>query len=237
MKWLRRLLLAAFVPASLALAVLAVPQPLFAHRMEHGQWQVWSDRPIDPAMAGVLDDAARRLSRSELYDPGERFRIFICNEPWRLALYSQRFGSGMGGLADGWLTRNIYLREADIPRNRIVPPEGELADADVRPLSYFVAHEATHILESRAFGRLMAVRSPTWLTEGYADYVGKGGDFDYEENRRRLAAGDRALDPLKSGLYRRHHLLVAYAIERQGRSVRDLFADPPREEDLLRALR
>src|SRR3546814_3972410 len=90
----------------------------------------------------------------------------------------------VGGVADTLLTQNIYLREADIGANRIVPPRGTLADADQRSLSYFVAHEATHIVQSRALGRLLKWH-PEWLVEGYADYVAKAGDFDFEENRDR----------------------------------------------------
>ena len=237
MRFVRRLLFLALLLAGIAVAVLAFPQPNFAYSTSHRQFDVWSDRPIPPQIAAVLDDAARRLERSELYDADQRFRIFFANDDWRMALYSQRFSSAMGGVADTWLTRNIYIRRSDIAANRLFAPTGELADAQVRPLSYFIAHEAAHIMESRAFGRLTAILHPRWLREGYADYVGKGGDFDFEDNRARLLAGDRALDPVRSGLYRRHHLLVALLIDRDGLSVRQLYAEPPEEEALLRRLR
>jgi hypothetical protein len=205
--------------------------------VEHGPYQVWSDRPIHPNIRPVLDDATRRLRTSELHSPDQRFRIFICNEPWRMALYSQRFSSAMGGVADTWLTRNVYLRESDIANNRLIPPEGELADAPVRPLSYFIAHEAAHILAARAFGRLVALNTPSWVMEGYADHVGKGGQFSLDENLRRLKADDPFLDPFASGLYRRHHLLVAYALEHKGYSVEQLFSNPPDEQALIRELK
>ena len=139
-------------------------------------------------------------------------------------------------MADNWLTRNIYLREADVAANRLIPPHGRLADADVRPLSYFIAHEATHIMQSRTFGRLMKFRSPAWLIEGHADFVGKAGAFDFEENRRLLREGDARLDHARSGLYRGYHLMVAMLIEKDGYTIRRLFADPPHEADVMRAL-
>jgi len=73
-------------------------------------------------MMSVLDDTTRRLRTSELHDPGVTFNIFICNEPWRMWLYSQRFDASIGAVADNWLTRNIYLREADVAANRLSRP-------------------------------------------------------------------------------------------------------------------
>jgi hypothetical protein len=237
MRFLRRLVKLLLVLAALYVAVLAFPQPNFNHRMTYGQYEVLSDRPIPPQIRQVLDDVTRSLERSELYSPGERFRIFFCNEDWRMALYSQHFSSAPGGVADGWLTRNVYIRRSDIAANRLFAPQGRLADAEARPLSYFIAHELAHVLQSRAFGRFMALRHPRWLREGYADYVGKGGAFDLEANRRLLIAGDPALDPGRSGLHRGYHLLVAWLVDRDGRSIRDVYRDPPGEAALLARVR
>ncbi|HEX8217226.1 MAG TPA: hypothetical protein VF577_07155 [Allosphingosinicella sp.] len=237
MRILRRLFVLLALIAAAAIAVLAVPEPNFEHRTHYGQFEIFSDRPIPPQIRTVLDDVTRRLEHSELYSTDQTFRIFFCNDDWRMALYSQRFSSAVGGMADTWLTRNIYIRRSDIAANRLFPPTGVLADAEARPLSYFIAHEATHAMQSRAFGRLMALRSPEWLVEGYADYVGKGGGFGLEENRARLAAGDPLLDPERTNIYRRHHLLVAWLIDREGLSARRLFADPPEEEAVLRRVR
>jgi hypothetical protein len=229
-----RILLVAVLAVAVGLIVLCTPQPLFAHHLTYGRYQVWSDRPIEPQIAGVLDDVTRRISRSAIYSPDQRFRIFICNDQWRLALYSERFSGGMGGVADTAFTRNVYIRRADIPRNRLIPPHGWKAAMSDRPLSYYLAHELTHVMESRAFGRGSSVRYPDWLNEGYADYIGKGGRFDMAKNAADLRAGVREMDPTASGLYRRYHLEVAYLLDRQGMTIRQLYADPP-DEAALRA--
>lgn len=232
---------AAIVLLSVALlyvCVLAYPDPLFSYRTEYRGFEVHSDRPIDPGIARVLDDATRRLKTSELTQPGDRFRVYFCNSSWRLWLYSQHFSAQAGGEADTWLTRNIYIRSSDIARNRIHSPgAGEILDAPQRPLSYYVAHEATHILESRAFGRAMILRYPTWLVEGYADYVGKGGDFDFAQNRKLLIQDSAPLDYARSGLYRRFHLEVALLLDKKHLSARQVFSDVPREGDLLDILK
>ena len=217
---------------TVGLGILAIPQPLFAYHLQYRNYEIWSDRPIDPAIRQVLDDATRRLASSELFDPEAPFRLFFCNEDWRMRLYT----GAAGGVADNWLTRNIYLREADIAANRIIPPSGRLADAGHRPLSYFIAHEAAHIMQGRAFGPALKLTHPRWLIEGHADYVAKGGDFAFEENRRLLRQADPRLDYARSGLYRRYHLMVALLLDKQGRPLQRLFAEPPSEAEIVRTL-
>jgi len=218
--------------------ILAFPQFIFSHHLTYGNYEVWSDQPIAPDISKVLDDATRRLRTSELYEPDRRNKVFFCNTPWRMFIYSQRFTDRIGGSADSWLTENVYIRSSDIAANRIHSPDaGSILDADQRPLSYFIAHEITHIMESREFGRLMYILHPEWLTEGYADYIGKGGDFSFEENRKLLAENSPLLDHTKSGLYRRFHLEVLFLISKKGMTVKQIFANPPHEGAVLELLK
>jgi len=233
-----KILLLAIVPCLAALVSIGInPTPLFAHSLEYGQFILKSDRPIEPEWRLVLDDAKRRLISSDLYDPNAQLRIFVCNESWRLWLYTR--STSVGGFADTFVTRNIFLRESNATENRIIPPSGTLADADVRPLSYFIAHEATHVMQSREFGRLMSLRSPIWLVEGHADVVAKAGEFDVKRNRRRLVEGDPFLDKAyaRRGLYLRYHLMTDMATKGMGRSVQDVFASPPDTNKILAALK
>lgn len=234
----RRILASIAVPTGALLALLAYPDPAFAYAYRYGPYEIRSDRPIAPGMSRVLDDATRRLATSALLRPDDRFRIFVCNEPWRLALFAR--STSVGGVADAVATRNIYLREIDADANRIVIPAawGGLADAEDRPLSYFVAHEAAHILQSRRFGCLAVLRLPKWVTDGHADLVAKAGDFDLTANAELLRRGDRIVSEeySRTGLYRRYHLMVSAAL-REGWTVERLFAEPPAEEHALRAAR
>ena len=229
MKWMLAaigLLLFAYI------GIAAYPQPVFAYHTTHDNYQVWSDRPIPPQIAAVLDDATRRINTSDLYDKSIPIKIFVCNSPWRLWLYGMNFSTRVGGATDTWLTRNIYIRASDIPANRIHSPgAGPIADAGQRPLSYFIAHEVAHNIESRAFGRLVMIRYPQWLTEGYADHIGKGGDFDLDANYQLYRARSPELDFGKSGLYRGFHLRYLL-LSKQGLSTRQMFAKPPTELEL-----
>ncbi|MEO1250853.1 MAG: hypothetical protein AAFW81_00725 [Pseudomonadota bacterium] len=233
---LRLAALGAVILAGLGVGLSMYPDPLFPHEYRYGSFVVRSDRPIEPGWDAVLGDAKRRLATSALYDPDAVFRLYVCNAPWRLWFFTRN--KQVGGFADTFMSRGIFLRESVAGENRIVPPGDSLADADARTLSYFIAHEATHILQSRAFGRLMSVRSPRWLVEGYADHIAKAGAFDAADNRRRLREGDALLTETaaRRGLYRRYHLMVEHALAGADGSIHRLFADPPREGELLRAL-
>jgi len=102
-----------------------------------------------------------------------------------------------------------------------------------RTLSYFIAHEIMHTLLARRLGIVKHWRLPAWKNEGYADLVAKGGDFDYKQAREQLRRGDRELDPKRSGLYLRYHLLVAYLLDHKGITVDNLLNrdfDPARLE-------
>lgn len=210
--------------------VIAFPEPAFSYKADYRNYQVWSDEPIPKEIDQVLDDVSRRLRSSPLHDPARPVKIFFCNEPWRMRVYGMHFSTRFGGVADVWLTRHVIIRASDIAANRIKPPgAGPIADARQRPLSYFIAHEITHTDISRKYGRTVMLRYPEWLLEGYADYIGKGGDFDFDANHAQFLAGARELDRRRSGLYRGYHLKVAYLLDKQGWTLERLFAAPPGE--------
>jgi hypothetical protein len=212
------------------------PQPLFVQHARHGQFEVWSDQPLPASLAPVLDDAMRRMRTSELAHPDDAYHVFICNASWRIWLFGGHFSERVGGFADTVITRNIYIRAADFNNNRLLLwPGAVMADPELRPLSYYIAHEAAHVMESRAFGRLMYLRHPVWLTEGYADYVGKGGQFDFEETRQLLLLG--RLNARNGNLYRQFHLQVYQLVDRQKMDIRRVFDAPPDEAAILAALR
>lgn len=237
-RWLSAGAVALLALALLCILAIVFPQPAFGYRIAYQNYEVWSDRPIPPAIVPVLDDVTRRWRTSPLYERTTPAQIFICNAPWRMWLYGMHFSTRFGGVADVWLTRHVVIRAADIEANRILPPgPGPIADAAQRPLSYFIAHELAHADVSRRFGRTMILRYPEWLLEGYADYVAKAGDFDYAANRAAFIAGAPEMDRRKSGLYRGYHLKVAYLLDQQGWSLERLFAEPPADEDLARWLR
>ena len=91
-----------------------------------------------------------------------------------------------------------------------------------RTLTYFIAHEIMHTLIADELGAIAYWRLPDWKNEGYSDYIAKGASFDFDHALALLRSGAREMDPLKSGLYLRFNLLVAYLLELKGISVHDM---------------
>jgi hypothetical protein len=200
------------------LLLLAFPEPLFAYKFASGNLTLYCDDPIPPEGASVLADVQRRLERCPLYAGRPHEYIFVCRHTWRFDLLANR-NSGAGGLAYGFAPWNVFLRRADIARNILFRRDGRTPSGPDRPLSYFIAHEITHNLTQRFLGPWAYWHLPVWKREGYADYVGKGGDFDFKKNLALFRAGDPSLDPRGSGLYLRYQLLVAELLDRRKMTV------------------
>lgn len=220
------------------IGILLFPTILFAHKVEYRQCVVYSDSSIDSNIAKVIDSALTRMSKSELYDASQQFRLFICNDLWRFGFFTQ--GSTLAGaVAQYDFTRDIFFRPCDIPNNKIKPAKAwyfsnrPFAFKD-RPLAYYFAHEMTHIMQSRYTGR-GSWKYPVWLTEGYADYVGKSEDFNVQENLRLWHNKAPELDPSK-GLYRLYHLKIYYLLDIKGKTIKELYKDVPSDSVLTKEI-
>lgn len=216
------------------LALLICPSILFAHKIDYNNCTIYSDNKIDDSIKFVIDDAVKRVSKSDLYDSKIHFNIFICNKLWRFGIFTQ--GNEYAGAVTHYhLTGNIFFRPSDIPNNKIIPPASwstakhPFGFSD-RPLSYYFAHEMTHKLEANYTGAF-DFSQPTWLTEGYADYIGKAGNFDFNENLKLLNDKAPELDP-KNGLYRYYHLKVAYLLDKKGLTIKEVYNNTPDEATL-----
>lgn len=215
-----------------AVALTLWPAPLFPYEARQGDIVLRSDRPLSEGVSAVLADVERRIATSDLPAAGP-YRVYLCNEPWKLHLFGRTRSAGFGGVTDVWLTANIFIRPADIDRNAVIPPPTWRFSLADRPLSYFFAHEITHVQQVAALGRWRYAMTPDWLVEGHADHVAKAGDFDAAANLRMLRDGAGELDP-RLGLYRRHQLAVEAAL--QHGDWLSLVANPPEEADVLRSL-
>lgn len=201
--------------------VAAFPGPLFPHTYQRGAFILHSDAPIPASAARVLDDAQRRIERSPLHGAQDRYDIYICNSLAKFAFYNHKFTTKAGGVTEGALTRHVFMRGVDFDANALRMPAGQqLADADSRPASYFLAHEAAHVMESRRYGRLAYQLYPHWLMEGYADVVGKADDFHIADYRQQFHDGTLKQDRT----YKREHLLVDFQL-RLGKTVAQVFAE------------
>jgi len=217
-------------------ALLCAPGAFFVHTVRAENLVLSSDRPF-PEAAGrhVLDLAQAKISRSPLYSTNTEYHVFVCNARWRQRLFFNK-DYGAGGVAPYPITSNVFLRDAHIQDDRLISPRDMPVMGD-RPLDYFIAHEICHQMTGSAIGPIRYLRLPQWVREGYADYVGKGSAFHYDDARRAFLAGAPEMDYRRSGLYWRFHMLVAYLLDRQGWSVERLLASPPPQDDVEDAIK
>jgi len=194
-------------------ALMLFPYPFFRHQAHAENIAVYSDQSISPAIFPILGDVERRIHRSPLDDSRLRHRIFICNDTW-LFIFFANTDYHAGGVNKAWLNQDIFLRRAEIQRNRLIGPSGIEVPGD-RTLAYFIAHEIVHSLEVHRLGRYGYVRLPAWKREGYADYVARDRGFVFGEQLPSYQQNACEMNPKRSGLYLRYQLYVAYLLDRE----------------------
>ena len=86
-------------------------------------------------------------------------------------------------------------------------------------------------------GRWSYLQLPAWKREGYADYVAKDPNFISAERLAALRTNAPEMNPRRSGLYLRHHLLVAYLLDVQRMDAATMLTQPLSETLLERQLR
>jgi hypothetical protein len=154
--------------------------------------------------------------------------VFICQAQSVFAIFARQ-NYRVAGVADWVVGQHAFLRDSDLRNDRLISPSGTPVAAD-RPLSYFVAHEVMHIAIARHVGRARYSQMPQWVDDGYADYIAR--DIDYAAALQKLKADARELDPRRSGLYLRYHLMVAHLLEKKGVPLEALLANPPARDDV-----
>ncbi len=236
-KTILRIIAAITIGLALYLMLLCFPQAFFRASVRADNLVLYSDQSFSPAAGEqVLALVAAKLSTSPLYSARQEHLVFVCNARWRQRIFFT-YVYGVGGVNYYPLTTNVFLRDSIVEENCLIGPKGNRVPGE-RTLDYFIAHEITHTLTGQAVGGVAYHRLPQWVREGYADYVGKGASFNYDEARHAFLAGDPKMDWEKSGLYWRYNLLVAYLLDRQHWTVQRLLEEPMEQqavEDAIRA--
>jgi len=202
--------------------LMARPHLLFPYQARAGNVVLHMRVPATSPARAIAAAAQQRVSRSPLYRAQDTYDVFLCDTPALFAFFAP-VNRNVGGIADVYLTRYVFLRPSRLDRDRLVGPSGVEAAGD-RTLTYFIAHEITHIITARHLGSWRYIGLVVWQREGYADYVGKGSRFDFAAALRDFRAGTKDFDPRRSGLYLRYHLLVAELLDRRGMSVQELLS-------------
>jgi hypothetical protein len=229
---LLRLAMSVAVTSAAWLALTWHPQPLFGYELQRGNIVVHAREPLPEAARTIVDDALQRIARSSLYDPAQRYHVFLTG---KTGLYGLLTGNARGsGLTNCW--GNVFIRRADVAGNRVFAADGREKDGG-RTLTYHLAHELTHAMALRRLGWIHVHALAAFQKEGYADHIGFAHDIDLAAERAALVRGDPRMNVASSGLYARYELLVVYLMKCRKMTAEQLLAEPLRQARIEADLR
>jgi hypothetical protein len=213
-----------------AYAVIALhPSLLFAHERRVGAVVLHARSQLPPGADDLARRVEQRLAGSPYFSAEEAHHVYLCDTRELFAFFAL-WNAGAGAIAQTGTNGDVFVRPHSIERDRLVGPRGRDVPGE-RTLTYFVAHEVAHTITARRLGRVAYHRLEVWQQEGYADHVGKGGDFDFDGARAKLRAGDPSLDPAAYGLYLRYQLLFEHML-RRGATVEKILGRPRAAEEI-----
>ncbi len=153
-------------------AAVARPDPFFRHARGGGLVTFHAVAPLPPEAERLAQEVTAAFTASPLGLPDHTVDVWLVEEGWPVQLFFAGSPRASGLTYPVASTRNVFLRHADLRRNRLV--RGGRAVPPPRTLSYYLVHEITHLMVADRVGRLRIVRMPRWINEGFADYVALG---------------------------------------------------------------
>lgn len=153
------------------LTILLFPQPLFAHKVEHKQFAIYSNDKITDDIIPLLDNAMALVEKSEINDPNYKFDILLAYNSLSNELDDKLLGYGPSARATD---NNITIKvEIDAKRNLFFPTFHGKCQGN---LTFLLAHEMIHCLQANKYGviKFNPLRHPEmWKLEGYPEYIAR----------------------------------------------------------------
>lgn len=203
-RWFRRSgqTLAVFV--LLYVGLYTFPQVLFPYSYSRQGVTIYARFPLPVEATGRIAEIAKLTDRSELAVIGRTERIFVCNQPWLFRLLSPMSAGAFAYSLP--VTNNVFVANANLIYDvaRSAAP-----DFNTRSFSAVAAHEITHGLIRHRVGIFHSL--PTWVVEGYCDYVAQESSFPEAKGLHLLAMGQQ--HPSGSFQYFLYRQMVRYLIE------------------------
>ncbi len=207
---------------ALATILIVWPDPLFAYSAGSGKIVVHSDQPI-PAAGGkkFLHDCEALLARSPLKAEGLHYHLYVTNAAWRHHLFFVQHPEASGVTYFYGLGGSAFLTGANFNTGRLI--KWGYVTTPPRTLAFFCAPELTHIVEGEHLGVIASERQPSWVHEGFADYVGIEQRQSFEELNTALGTRETDVPMMMAyGSYPRFRLLVTYFLEKKGWTIDEL---------------
>lgn len=158
---------------------------LFPYHDRAGSFEVWSDLPIDSGrFQAISADATRRLQGSPLYAAPEARKVFLTQGGWRWQWLALTI-TGSFAISPP-ITNPLIINRNSVTEDAVW--NGQKVGGR-RSLAGILAHETCHGMERRHFGLLSDWTKPTWLREGYCDFVAQESSLSDADYAALMAAG------------------------------------------------
>ena len=207
------------------------PEPLFAYSLRQDNIVLYARAPLPKEAGPILRDALSRVTQSPLYDAAQEQHAFLCDSPTLYALLAvTAHGSGKTNPF-----RNVFIRPANVARNRIIERSG-LEKPAPRTLAYVIAHEVTHSMTFAHLGLAASRTVSAYQGEGYADYVALGPYPNLRAGRDALKRNAFEMNVTESGRYDRYRLLVSYLLDARHLTLDQVLTQHVPQKDVVAQL-
>jgi hypothetical protein len=163
--------LAIVVTFSGLFTIVLFPQPLFANKVEHKQFSVYSNDKITSDIIPLLDNALALVEKSEINDPNYKYDILLAYNSLFNELDDKLLGHGPTARGTD---NNVTIKvEIDAKRDLFFPTFHGKCQANLTTL---LAHEMIHCLQANKYGILKfnpLSHPEMWKLEGYPEYIAR----------------------------------------------------------------
>ena len=231
LKWILRIFLLFLIFVAFYILILAYPKPLFANKLTHNNYTVYSDEEIPTTFTEILKDVENRLKVLEIYDSTLTPNIFICNSKNLYGFFvtlvgltknSQGFNISLFGNAFIQIPRVEYINRYHDKRLKYTHLTGNI--------EHVISHELVHILDTKYYGFWNSKYRPVWKAEGYCEYgstialIRKDSTNNLYKRASHYFEHDLYGASNHSKIYYRAQLMVEYLFEKKNYTI-DMLAD------------
>jgi uncharacterized protein YjaZ len=232
-KWVLRLTTTVLFIAGLLLTIILHPILMYANTTTHGNYTIFHNKPLEPAVLTSIDTATEFLKASELYNP--KLHLDIClNDDSK---YPQLIRSVKGAaFAWGFYDKVVMHGSANFSNNYV-----ELNGYKWN-VTQLLAHEMTHCLQFDNLGLWKSkpiANIPNWKWEGYAEYVSRQRAdqknlfnnvkrlAETDENKWEIKFADGTMSPRQ---YYDNWILIQYCMDVKKMTYKQILADTTNEK-------
>lgn len=186
------------------------PQLVFGSPTQVGRFAIYGQTARPEQMRSVLDQSEGLIEKHHGALPNSI--VVIVTSTW---LYSAINPFARNSFA---ATRRIgdvvWIREGSFAENS--SRSGHIAH-NTRSLSSVIAHESIHVALHADLGTIKLWRIPSWLEEGYCEYVANETSYPFQAGVTRVLANHPTSDA--SFRYFQYYAAVRYLIETEKKSL------------------